>query len=251
MEYVAGSSLESLLLGFMLPARRAEALRGLAATGAVLAAFHRWPASEVGGPCSPRPNRSYVEGIAGLWARSPLGRFGRTPTSLDDVVAHLSPGFFDREGDRVMPCDSQPKNVMVARARGISLVDLDYLGGSPAISVAAFLGSLDRIALRFPGPLGWRASNLWKRVFLDGYCRRAGPEVLDDLVFFYPWTLLQQHDSLAESHPRLDWYLTRHYGRRMSAFIQAVARGARPDGRKSPELLFSSRPLRATGNPDA
>ncbi len=239
VEYVDGRTLETLLNLEVLSPFTSRAEAGIRATAAALREFHRLIATEVG-VCGPvRDNASYVPDLKAYWNRSPLvDRLQPLHRDVQALYVHVPPAFYTRTGNRLMPLDSQPKNVLVDSAGHIWFVDLDYLPGNPAISVAAFLGSLDRIGLRYPGIISWRSSQRWKRAFLRGYGAELAPAVVEDLVFFYPWTLVQQHASLAASHPRFARYLNAYYGRRIDAFMTALDSIPWDVLRHAPEAFF-------------
>lgn len=237
IEYVPGPTLEAALNHALLPHSRQRATDGLAATAEVLAEFHRWPAADFGVPCFPRLNRSFLPDMDAYWKASQIVAFlERRHRQAGALYEHLKPAFFDREGDRLVPYDSQPKNVVLGKKR-VSFIDLDYFGGNPAISIAAFLGSLDRLGLRRP-PGSFSGTSLWKRRFLESYSTESNEGVTEDLVFFYPWTLLQQQASLAASHPALSRYTARYYARRLDAFMAALETLPWDRVRRSPGLLF-------------
>ena len=239
IEFVPGPTLQTLLNRAVFLWLRRHAAAALAATARSLGEFHRWRAADVGVPCFLRLNRSFLPDMGHWWNRTRLVDFlSPQHQRLESLYDHLKPAFFDRAGDRLTPYDCQPKNVIVGGEGGVSFVDLDYFGANPVISVAAFLGSLDRIGLRFPAGLSDRLTGAWKRKFLRSYCEHGAEDVVEDLVFFYPWTLVQQHDSLTARHPRLRRYLARYYGGRIDAFVSALDAVPWAEVRRSPERLF-------------
>jgi hypothetical protein len=121
----------------------------------------------------------------------------------------------------------------------VVFIDMDYLGGSPAVSLAHYLVSLDRIGLRHP--FAWHSQQLaaWKQCFLEHYSQFC-PQVVADLLFFYPWAIVKNFHQQVLYRPRTAWYLARYYGSCLRAFL-ANALQQRAAGQTSPDRqLFAS-----------
>jgi hypothetical protein len=207
----------------------------------VLAAVHRVPASTAGLPGeSVRNSASFM----GSFERT-AARFASVFQAADlaepaQLLARLPPGFFSRVGDRTSLIDARPKNSIVPPVGPLCFIDLDCAPGSPAMGVAAFLASLDRMGARHPSPAAQSRLAGWKRAFVDEYfaCDHVWPA--EDLMFFYPWTVLQMFEQHRADHPWLTPYLQWYYGTRLEQFLAHVKRLSNAQLAHSPAMLFRS-----------
>lgn len=186
-----------------------------------LADLQRMPAAKVGLPCRPRKNSTFLPDFEASWGETRIARFlpgeCRSPEKL---YQDLPAAFFGRDDEHLLLSDTQPKNILVRHSDGAPcFIDIDYTGGNPAITVAHFLVSLDRLGLRASRAARLKRISAWKQSFLSAYCRRAAPSVSEDLAFFYPWCLLQNLKRHLNYRPLLGWYLGPYYGAQLREFL--------------------------------
>jgi len=202
---------------------RCEAALGQ--VGRALAALHRLDARVVGLDQPARPNASYLPGFEALWRDPLLGRHlpeGFTaPARLYD---RLGASFGARPGRCVLLNDSQPKNVLVSCSGAVRLIDLDFETSNPALGVGHFLASLDRLGARYLPLLPSARVARWKCSFASAYLEQASPTAAADLLFFYPWALLQTFQRHRRHWPRLGRYLAWYYGRQLRRFLMRLER---------------------------
>jgi hypothetical protein len=227
MNYVEGTTLLKLL-------RRAACFAGwgehrceaaLRQVGRALAALHRLDARAVGLDQPARANASYLPGFEALW-HDPLlalhlpGDFA-SPARLYERLGESFPA---RPGRCVLLNDSQPKNVLVSCNGAVRLIDLDFETSSPALGVGHFLASLDRLGARYLPLLPASRVARWKCAFASAYLEQASPTAAADLLFFYPWALLQTFQRHRRHWPRLGRYLAWYYGRQLRRFLTRLER---------------------------
>lgn len=251
MEFIAGQTLRDLLWkALWLPACGEVARqRWLADAAGILAALHSISARDSGVPSESRPNNFFVAALEEGW-REPRIQ-AHLPAEFRDperLYRHLPAAFFDRADDQLTPRDAQAKNTLVTADGQVAYIDFDYLGGSPAVSVAHYLVSLDRIRLRHP--FGWQARRVttWKQCFVDHYAKHR-PGVVDDLLFFYPWSLMKNYLHQVSYRPRSAWYLARFYGRCLRSFLEHRLAAHAPQCHVAEHGLFTAACCR--GNSEA
>ncbi len=242
MEYVPGATLLARLRGhlrlFGSPAGPAEP--PLRQAAGLLAELHRLPAADAGLADRPSPNGAFLPDFEASWNALAVRRL--LPPRYHDpqrLFDHLPSAFAGRAEGRLLLVDTQPKNMLVDDAGRVYFIDLDYSAGNPAIGLAQFLVGLDRLGLRHPLARPGPQVAAWKRCFLDAYGAQAPPSVAEDLVFFYPWVLLQILRQHAAGHPWLRWYLSAHYGRRLREFLANLDRLPASDVARRPAALFA------------
>lgn len=222
MEFVAGRPLNELLANasWWPGWREAQCRAWLAAAAGVLAALHDIPARAIGVPSEVRRHDFFTSALEEGWT-DPRIQAWLPPAFRDPerLYRDLSADFFDRSDDQLTPRDAQAKNTLVAANGQVAYIDFDYLGGCPAVGVAHYLVSLDRLQLRYP--LGWRGRRIagWKQCFVDHYAK-ARPGVVAELRFFYPWSLMKNYLHQVSYRPRSGWYLARFYGRCLRTFLE-------------------------------
>ncbi len=219
-EFIAGPTLEDLLRQSLRDGHGGPCDLALQRTAGILAALTRIPAAQVGLPAEPAPNAAYLKDFPSLWARSPLRRFlsGRFQ-SPDALPALMGDAFAARKWDRLLMVDSQPKNIIVAEEEAFRpyFIDIDYTCGSPAMALAHFLVSMDRLAMPRPSQ---RADSIrrWQRLLVEAFGREADPTAVDEVVFFYPWLLTRVAALHARTRPWLKSLLLYPYGRQLARF---------------------------------
>jgi hypothetical protein len=194
----------------------------LGRTAELLAQVNRLSAAAAGLPGPPKPNSDYVEGFAKLWKDSALRRY--LPAGFqrpEALLERLSDNFRQRQGDRVLVVDTQPKNIVLDCAQAPRFIDIDYANGNAAINIGHFLVSMDRLGL--PRRSSSRARiDRWKRAFVACYLEHGGPAVAEDVAFFYAWTLIRVTSWHVRLRPWLGPYLRRYYGLRLAAFCRRL-----------------------------
>jgi len=219
-EFIAGATLADLLRRSLRHDQLGLCDRALQRTAGILAALTRIPATQVGLPNEPAPNATYLNDFAGLWTRSPLRRFlPGAFQSPDALPALLGDAFATRKWDRLLMADGQPKNVIIAKAFRPYFIDIDYTCGSPAMALAHFLVSMDRMAMQRPFR---RADTIrrWQRVLVEAFGKQAGPAAVEEVVFFYPWLLIRVAAWHGRARPWLKSLLQHLYGRRLARFCE-------------------------------
>jgi hypothetical protein len=155
-----------------------------------------------------------------------------------DLLNRLSSAFFERRGNRTLLIDARPKNAIVRTTGALCFIDLDCAPASPAMGVASFLASLDRLGARYPGRDAQELIAAWKRSFLHAYFASDEPWPEEDLIFFYPWTLLQMFEQHRAEHPWLMPYLRWYYGLRLQRYLGQLQGLSVADITRAPADLF-------------
>jgi Phosphotransferase enzyme family len=206
--------------------------------GRVLAAVHRLAATDVIGDSPVRRHASFVGPFLDRARRfaSSFRRAGVTPESL---VARLPADFAERSGDRLVLVDARPKNLIVRPDGGIAFIDLDCTALPAAYGVGTFLAAIDRSSSRYTSRRQQRHVAIWKRAFVTGYFTEPAATVAEDLMFFYPFVLMQMHAQHTATHAWLAPYFQWYYGRRLEWFLSALHRLPAADITARPAALFS------------
>jgi hypothetical protein len=234
VEYVAGVSLrDALCHALRFPVYRdAQPSTLLAQTARALAALNRISAAQVRVPLAPQANLSYVETLERCWADRRVQpylprtwRAGPPANIMGDSFRCRGLGQ-GRLADRILPIDCQPKNILVPCRGEVRFIDQDYGVGNPALGLAFFLLTLDRLGLAHPLPYQRARIAAWKAVFLESYFQHAEPWIAEDLPFFYAWTLVRQVCDAAARRLLFRPYARWHYARCLREFLSACE--ARP-----------------------
>jgi hypothetical protein len=225
MEYVRGPSLLDLLQRHLFFPRRDDApiRKALGRVAQTLAVIGRRRGAEVGLHAPAHHNDAYLAALEDCWS-APVVRRCLPPDSRSTAIihAHLRRPFYGRVADRVLLVDCQPKNILLPTPDEARFIDPEYTCGNPALMPAHFLMSLDRLGLRFPFRTEWERITAWKECFTAAYAQFAEPWVLDDLLFFYPWSLMRVLRQHAAQRPLLRPYLQWVYGRRLREYLHAL-----------------------------
>ncbi len=220
-EYVAGVPLLVVLRRALLSRRLTNAERYLRMAADALSAINAHPAADSALPRKAKDNRTTLSSIAISLRTTGLSmdEFGSLPPEIE---RRLPTSFWDARGDRLLLCDTQPKNVIVANDLTLRFIDLGYLEGHPAMALAAFLVALDRLGLRTPSSRRLRVLESWKRIVVDTY--RASPDAdsVSGLVLYYPFILLQHLERHLAARPAFSAYLKHYYGKRLRHFAASL-----------------------------
>jgi hypothetical protein len=228
MDHVSGAPLESRLLSLARQGRdglnECDAL--LTRAGRLLAQFHCVAAEEIGLQGTRRNNAYFVSSFQRLLARYrwQLAAAGLERQSLHHFLDRLSGEALNRIGDRVIPVDAQPKNILAADDGRLSFIDLAYCVGNPAMGAAQFLVSINRLRLRRP----WLPASLfarWRAAFLDGYWPHVPSPYRRDLCFFYAWALLSTIEQHRKARPLIGRLAATFYARDFATYIAHTPRG--------------------------
>lgn len=219
-EYLPGCSLHHHLLQALRGRGDKAACRtALQDTATLMEQIHRVNGGDLDLHRPPQPNAQYIEGLQRPWERL-LGRAGRR-VDVAALAAAAGVDFAHRTGKAVMIQDSQPKNIILADQGRPCCIDIDYLVGNPAMALAHFLVSLDRLALLHSAAA--RQVEQWQALFVQAYGQAgAAQNVLRDLVFFYPWVFIRQALLHAQARPLLAPLLRRQYRRRLQRYLATV-----------------------------
>ena len=176
-----------------------------------------------------RPNRVFVERFEEIFSDPVIQRW--LPSSYratDQILGRVSDGFLDRSQERFSLVDFQPKNVLVDPDGNAHVIDINYFLGHPAINLAVFLVNIAMIGLYRPTPRVRSRLAAWQRIFLDGYMR-VDPNtprwVANDLVFFYPFIILDLFWWHLRRRPQFKLYLGWFYGRLLRDFLVELNEG--------------------------
>jgi hypothetical protein len=232
MEFIPGNNLERLLMSALRQPATCDGTltRAVSAAGRVLAALHNIHSDQVGLTRAQRSIASFLDGmrttVSALRARRLLGESAERLISFASVIAQPILG---HAGAYLLPTDAQPKNILVPLESPVRFIDLDFTAGPRGLGVAFFLVSLDRIALRAIWPRAVENVDNWKRSFVESYLEVSGHEVAREILFFYPWMLVQVMSDHLRRRPLLCWALAARYSRPLHHFVRHVSR---LDGRK-------------------
>jgi hypothetical protein len=101
---------------------------------------------------------------------------------------------------------------------------LNFETSNPALGVGHFLASLDRLGARYLPLLPFSRVARWKHCFASAYLEQASPTAAADLLFFYPWALLQTFHRHRCRWPRLRRCLAWYYARQLRHFLLGLER---------------------------
>jgi hypothetical protein len=233
VEYVAGLSLREVLgraLRFPVLHNTQPSIL-LAQTARALAALNQIDAVQARLPLAPQANVSYVEKLEECWADPCIQPYLPQLWRAGPPAGIVGSSFRGRGriGDRVILIDCQPKNILIPCRGEVRFIDQDYGVGNPALGLAFFLVTLDRLGLRHPLP--WQRARIaaWKAVFLESYFQNADPWIAEDLPFFYAWTLARQLRRHVLGPRWGRWlfrpYIRWSYGRHLREFLSAYHPG--------------------------
>ena len=225
LEYIEGETLLSILRkSLWVPGSQAQADTLLRETARFLAEVCKVPASEVGLTLTaPRSNQNFLPNFQKRWNNPRIQPFiPRRFRSPNKYLEHFPESFFQRPIDSIAPLDTQPKNYLIQPPGKPFLIDLDYTCHSPAMTLAYFLVSLDRIGLKFPWAISSSAITAWKRSVVTAYLEAADPHVCEELLFYYPLILLLMLELHVEQRPRWRPLLFWYYGGRLRRFLTSM-----------------------------
>ncbi|MFA5864846.1 MAG: hypothetical protein WC975_09175 [Phycisphaerae bacterium] len=241
MEYIPGSTLETILKSKLKKSRDSdpnvtETFNGLAE---LFAAMTRLKPSEAGMPFTPWQNRNVLSTFEPLFTRWPLRHYLPLEiNTLQKFYDKFNGQVFSRIIENLMLVDCQPKNILVAEGGSLRLIDMDYAVTNPALAVAHFLISLDRLGLTRPFNFVIAKIAAWQRCFLSAFFKHSEPDFIEDLAFFYPTTLLRVcnwHEKNRKwAAPYLRWY----YGNRLKNYLIRLGNISFPADGKSLANLF-------------
>jgi hypothetical protein len=229
MEFIPGSTLqdvlESELSGRSANKYNCESL--LERSAAVLAEFHRLTPGCVGIADATRANASYVNGFLRLLSNPVM------KTTLRSVKHHLQHAiegvdstFLSRIENRLLVRDSQPKNILVPEPGRVCFIDLDFIGGPPAMNLALFVTAFDRLSTRYFSSHAKTKINRWKQTFVSHYLRHSdSSEIVSDFRFFHLWALVMTMRRHVGSRKWLRAYLSRRYLQQIKSVLENNTNG--------------------------
>ena len=225
-EYLAGAPLLEVLKTGLRRGNVQSGLEALRQTGCLLAQINGFSAAKLGLGQPLALHAEYVRQMDLCTADPLVRRWLPEDGCWQAALARVTGEDFEkRYGDRLMLVDCQPKNVLVTEAGDARCIDIDYATGSPALNVAHFLISLDRLGLRHPQARRQRLLAECKAAFVQAYLEVGEPWIGQDLAFFYAWLLMRCIRQHANLHPLLGGYIRRSYGRRLQRLLRGLETG--------------------------
>ncbi len=190
MEYVDGKTLDSFITSSRsMPDKITDVFHRL---GKIVAELHSFSGADVGLPESKKFNHQYTQNLEDGWAQYILKPF--LPSGLkhaNDFYKYIDNEVWQRQPSRVLMVDFQPKNVLIGDDGSISLIDPDFSIGSPALGIGFFLNGLNQLAFSHRNWASHEMISFCQQAFLKSYLEKMDSWLSDDLVFFYPWTIVE------------------------------------------------------------
>jgi len=190
MEYVEGSTLDSFIVSSRsMPDKVTDVFHRL---GKIVAELHSVSAGTVGLSESEKNNSVYKQTFEDGWGKYILKPFlpsGQKHT--EDFYKYINKDVWKRQPSRVLMVDFQPKNVLVGDDGSISLIDPDFSVGNPAMATGFFLNGLNQLAFSHRNWVSREMIARCQRAFLKSYLETMDSWLSDDLVLFYPWTIVE------------------------------------------------------------
>jgi hypothetical protein len=223
MEFLDGDTLDRHM-SKVVQRRYAPRIDPFKFIGQMLAEIHAIRTEGLPAQKVPRLNETFKANFESIWCDIAFNRW--LPVQYRDpekLYEYISPSWNSRAPYCLLPRDIQPKNVILC-TDGPKIIDTNYSFGNPAISSGIFLASLDRSHFLIRNKRQDRLIRIWKRSFLRSYlrCARNGEEVLEDLIFFYPWCLLQSYKLHIIKRRRFRSYLGFFYASQIRQFLRAL-----------------------------
>ena len=190
MEYVDGCTLDSFITASRSsPDRISDVFYRL---GKIVAELHSISAIHVGLPESEKCNSLYKQSFEESWPEYMLKPFlpsGQKHT--DNLYKYINNEVWTRQPGRVLMIDFQPKNILVRDNGDISLIDPDFSSGNPALAIGFFLNALNQLSFSHRNWASFEIISRCQQAFLKSYLEKMGSWLADDLLFFYPWTIVE------------------------------------------------------------
>ena len=188
--------------------------------------LHAVDAAQFGADTARKINAGFMQEMDEIWY-DPWIQRRLPPQFRDHTTLHgrLPADFATSCGDRVLPVDLQPKNVIIRPDGRICVIDVDYAVGHPARGLALCLVSFDRLRMRRPGHRALETVDRWKHLLLDAYVAGAKERsVLVSLQFFYPWAVLTHYRQHVGARRWWRPYLAWFYGGLLSRWLLELDR---------------------------
>ncbi len=222
MEYIDGVPLLKLLRKVLLTRfGSTDATKAIENVGKILADINAISAKDLGIISDAKSNESFIRDLSDLSKEFGVGKYlANGNQEIMEFIESFSEKLKKRCVKHLIAVDVQPKNVFLSRG-GIVLIDPGYAVGNPAMNVAQVLVSLDQLGMRFPLKGHNRMIEKWKFQFLSAYkgSTNSYKWLEEDLMFFYPWALLQSYIRHIGYRPSLRKIFAGWYGKRVGRFI--------------------------------
>lgn len=220
MEYIEAPTLEKILISCLNGDDAARAEAGIDEMAGIFLSVNALKPVGEGLPFVPWRNEEGIRNFELAFEASALRRYlPEEFRAFDKFSSRFTPDFFSQTHEALSLVDCQPKNVLAPAAGPLRLIDLDYAVVNPALGVAQFLISLDRLGLRWPSSARRTRIEAWQRRFVAAYLQHADPSFAESLVFSYPSTLMRVCALHAAERPVLARYLRWYYGNRLNRFL--------------------------------
>ena len=207
MKFVRGRTLEDVLRDNRWRAWNggtSEAREALKTLANITACIHRINPASVDLDFKSRPNATYFAHLEKHWHTSIVPKLLPAHFRKPDGLWEFLPSKFAlRQTARLFLADLQPKNVIVDDEGKLHLIDPGYGSGHPAMAVGFFLNSINQLSLSYRHWVSPTTIKTYQRTFLSAYLGRVGQGVAQDLIFFYPWTLIETARLHSQRQPNL------------------------------------------------
>jgi tRNA A-37 threonylcarbamoyl transferase component Bud32 len=225
--FIEGRDLATVLRRSLVGYEASAARNLLRTVGRCLARLHDFHLDTLPPP-GVRLRARHLEGMRMSWPQHAVVRHlppaYRDPTIL---LGRLRAGFADAAADGLLSVDAQPKNVIVADAGRVFLIDIGYVVAPTGLNLGPFLVALDMESFCALDLGQHRRITLdWQRSFLEGYqggCR-ASEWLWDEVVFYYPKALLGMCDAHISRRRWAAAHLSRVYASKLVRFIERLER---------------------------
>lgn len=190
MEYIEGHTLDNFLASSGSDPEQIDSI--FETLGRIVANIHSIGAEEVGLPSTNKRNREYLSVFEDNWRDHTVNfLLPRGFKTSDQVLRVIDPKVWERTLNRVLMIDFQPKNVLVGKNSKISLIDPDFSVGNPAMATGFFLNGMNQSVFSHRNWASPKMIARYQHAFIRSYMEQMEPWLVDDLSFFYPWTILE------------------------------------------------------------
>ncbi len=244
MEYIPGGTLEALLKRELLVGTRAsgEIERYLADIARIFRETGKLNLGETHFSSLKWPNTKIVAAYDTIFTDSALRRY--LPKNVDgvkEIFTQFGSDVFSRVYRSLVIVDCQPKNILVQDSGHLRLMDPDYSVANPALAVAHFLASLDRIGVTHLTKASQSKIAYWKSRLVAAYQAGADSVFAKELLFLYPWVLVRVCRWHVASRRWFGPYLRWYYGSLLRGFLTRMADTPKDRLLESPGEVFSPR----------
>jgi len=207
MNFIQGRTLEDVLAhnnSRVSNSRGSQTTGVLEMLGEIVASIHQIEGARIGFGVESRANETYFPHLEKYWNTSIFPRLLPARFRQPEALRQFLPaGFGARRPACLSYTDLQPKNIIIDADGELHVIDPGYELGNPAMAIGFFLNSLNQLSLSHRNWLNPVTIQKYQREFLSTYLSRVGPNVSQDLIFFYPWTLIETARMHNQRRPNL------------------------------------------------